>query len=496
MSISGTNGAGKADSLVGLSEEFGRLVERAVDDGTSLGEFERSLFDRLLEIGLVTMQQFLAMQGDGDRGETAVDDDGHTLYRSEQPVTRRLRTIFGEHQFAAYVYRRRRHSNTPIALRPVDERLGIAPDRFSPLLQEFTMLLAVEQSFEPAADAFEAIFRQRLSVDTLERVSRRMGWQAGEFLDALEVPPADEEGELLVQTADGKGVPLVREDAQRLKSFDEKPQRPGNRRMATLAGVYSVDRYVRTPEQIVEALFRDKRDTPPPERLPRPKPRHKHLLARFSQVLEEIDETEAISGSVLALSWASREVEQRRRKDQVLIRLMDGQHSLWDTIEACGEVPAEYVVDILDVVHVSGYVWRAAKAFHSHREHQEAFARERLLRILQGDVKGVVAGLRRLATVRNLRGSPRKEIDTVCGYFKAHQDRMRYDEYLAAGYPIATGVIEGACRHLVKDRMERSGMRWTLEGAQAMLNLRALRHSSWEQFHRRPNSTTTTSLNG
>ena len=75
------------------------------------------------------------------------------------------------------------------------------------------MLLAVEQSFEPAADAFEAIFRQRLSVDTLERVSRRMGQRAGEFLDALEVPPADEEGELLVQTADGKGVPLVREDA-------------------------------------------------------------------------------------------------------------------------------------------------------------------------------------------------------------------------------------------------------------------------------------------
>ena len=66
---------------------------------------------------------------------------------------------------------------------------------------------------------------------------------------------------------------------------------------------------------------------------------------------------------------------------------------------------------------------------------------------------------------------------------------MRYDEYLAAG------VIEGACRHLVKDRMKRSGMRWTLEGAQAMLDLRAMRQSSWKQFHRRPTSTTTTSLN-
>ena len=117
MSISGTNGAGKAESLVGLSEEFGRLVERAVHEGTSLGEFERSLFDRLLEIGFATMQQFLAMQGDGDRGETIADEadeEGRTLYRSEQPAPRRLRTIFGEHQFDAYVYRRRRHPNTPI----------------------------------------------------------------------------------------------------------------------------------------------------------------------------------------------------------------------------------------------------------------------------------------------------------------------------------------------------------------------------------------------
>lgn len=496
MSIAFTNGSGKVDSLVSISEEFGQLVERAVHDRMLLRAFERNLFDRLLEIGFATMQQFLAMQGDGDRGETAADEEGRTLHRSEQATPRRLRTIFGEHQFEAHVYRRRKHPNTPIALRPVDAQLGIGPDRFSPLLQEFTMLFAVEQSFEPAADAFDAIFRQRLSVDTLERVSRRMGEQAGGFLDALEPPPADEEGELLVQTADGKGVPLVREDATKLRSFEEKPKRPGNRRMATLAGVYSVDRHIRTPEQIVEALFRDERDAAPPEKPSRPKPCHKHLIARFSQVIEEVDETEPIPGSLLALSWASREVEQRRREDQMLIRLMDGQHSLWNTAETCCEVPAKQVVEILDVVHVSSYVWRAAKVLHSHREHQEAFARERLLRIVEGDVKSVIAGLRRMATQRHLRGSPRNEIDTVCGYFEAHRNRMQYDDYLAAGYPIATGVIEGACRHLVKDRMERSGMRWTLEGAQAMLNLRALRQSSWEEFHQRPHSTTTTPLSG
>jgi hypothetical protein len=488
MSIAGTLEWGKADSLAEMAADLEMVVERAAAEGVPLRQFERGIFDRLLKMGRAATEQFLALQGDGDRGETITDDEGGTLFRSEQPAPRPLRTIFGEHQFEAYVYRRRKHPHTPIVLRPVDERLGIDADRYSPLLQEFTMLFSIEQAFDAAADAFEAIFRQRLSVDTLEKVSRRMGAEAGEFLDRLDVPPAEEEGELLVQTADGKGVPMVREDAARLKSFEEKPQRPGNRRMATLAGVYSVDRFVRTPEEIVEALFRDGPESAAARR-PRPEPCHKRVIARFPQVLEEIDETQPISGTTLALCWASREVERRRRKDQTLVRLMDGQHSLWETAEACCDVPAEHVVDVLDIVHVSSYVWRAAKVFHAHQEHREAFARERLLRILEGDAKGVISGLRRMATVHNLRGKSRQEIDTVCGYFAAHLTRMQYDKYLAAGYPIATGVIEGACRHLVKDRMERSGMRWTLDGAQAMLNLRALRHSSyWEAFQQQATS--------
>jgi hypothetical protein len=489
-----------AEALAGMGEGIGRFVEQAAREGVSLREFERDLFDRLLKMGQAATEQFLALQGDGDQGETT-EHEGRTVHRSAEPARRKLRTIFGEHQFFAYVYRERRHPNTPIVLRPVDVRLGIAPDRWSPLLQEFTMLFGIEEAFEPATDAFRRIFRQRLSVDTLEQVSQRMGTAAGEFLDHLETPPAEEEGELLVLTADGKGVPMVQEDAGKLNSFEEKPQRPGNRRMATLAGVYSVDRYVRTPEEIVKALFRDDLNEERPEQPLRPKPCHKRLTARFPQVLEDLDETEPVSGSLLALSWAAREVEQRRQTGQVLIRLMDGQHSLWETADACcnSAIPEACQVDILDILHVAGYVWRAAKVFHHHREHQEAFTRERLLRILNGEVQGVITGLKQMATRHGLTGKARQEIDTVCGYFAAHRERMQYDEYLANGYPIATGVIEGACRHLVKDRMERSGMRWTLTGAQAMLHLRALRESSyWNQFQeqRASNQNPATQLTG
>ena len=95
------------------------------------------------------------------------------------------------------------------------------------------------------------------------------------------------------------------------------------------------------------------------------------------------------------------------------------------------------------------------------------------MRVLQGQTDGIISELQQMATKYHLNKSLQKTVVTVCRYFTNNQHRMKYNEYLAAGYPIATGVIEGACRHFVKDRMERAGMRWSIDGAQAMLNLRS-----------------------
>ena len=280
--------------------------------------------------------------------------------------------------------------------------------------------------------------------------------------------------------ADGKGVPLVKADAQRVPAFDKK-ERPGNRRMATLGCVYSVDRFVRTPEQIVAALFRDATVPQPVEA--RPEPVFKQYRSHFA--FQEPGEV-PIHGAMLTWSWLASETAKRHQPGQPIVRLMDGSPTLWESAKTClkefvderreAKTPVA-VVDILDILHVSSYVWKAAKVFHPHKEQQEAFAQDRLLQILRGEAKNVIAGLRRRATTMGLSEGDAKVIATVCGYFENNGERMRYDEYLAAGYPIATGVIEGACRHVIKDRMEQGGMRWTLEGAQAMLNLRAVNAS-------------------
>ncbi len=480
MIVASAVGRCKGDSPVELAQELENLVKQAARQGSGLYEVERQVFESVLKIGHAATEMFLQAQGDGDLGATCITESGETLVRSDGPADRPLRTVFGHHTIEAFVYSPGLHEK--ISLRPVDARLQLSDRQSSYLFEEFSQFFCVDQAFPQAAKGIETVLRQKVSVDTLERINRKMGDQADKFLDHLPVPPQNKEGELLVFTGDGKGVPLVKEDVRLLAAFEDRAERPGNRRMAILAGVYSVDRYVRTPEDIVAALFRDGER---PKWDKRPQPQFKHLRACFPKAYDtDTDQPTIVPGSFEAFAWASQQVAARRRPNQPLLRLMDGQKSLWDVADVCLEsVPREQIIDILDILHVSQYAWRAAAVFHSAFEHREAFVRDRLLRILQGDARGVITGLRRMATQHGLAGQKLREITIVSGYFENNIHRMRYDEYLREGYPIATGVIEGACRHLVKDRMERSGMRWRLDGAQPMLNVRAVWQSSyWDTF--------------
>jgi hypothetical protein len=484
MILASSAALGKSDTLAELANDLEGFVLQAAKNGSSFHDVERGTLEHVLRIGFSAVNLFLRVQGAGDLGPSIETAQGTILHRSDTVENRPLRTIFGEHAFQQFVYSQ--GSNRKIELKPIDARINLPEGKASYLLQEFTQLFCVEKAFGVAARQFETVFGQKLAVDVLENINRDMGAQADRFLDALPTPPSAEEGALLVGTADGKGVPLVREDADKVPAFDEK-ERPGNRRMATLGCVYTVDPHVRTPEQIVAALFRDPTVSQPEER---PEPCFKRYRGFFAVMERKLKDV--LPGAYRTWTWITQEVTARHRPGQPIIRLMDGQPSLLDAADACMEEFIEelrktgdghLLVDILDIIHVSGYVWKAAKAFYSRQEDQVAFAKERLLRILRGEVLGVVTGMRRMASQRGLKGAALKAVRTACNYFERNARRMRYDEYLQAGYPIASGVIEGACRHVIKDRMEQGGMRWSLAGAEAMLHVRSVCASSeWEEF--------------
>jgi hypothetical protein len=315
----------------------------------------------------------------------------------------------------------------------------------------------------------------RQSVDSLEQMTEDVAGDVLDFWEQRAQPPAREEGEVLVTSADGKGIVMRREEPVPAPVHRGKGEKASHKRMATVGTIYTVDRYVRTPEAMVATLFGDA-PRPPAER---PQPQHKHVWASLSSP----DEKEAVSSVDIVYTWLADQVDQRNPENRKeMVHLDDGQSYLWEARHEY--LPEENATDILDIMHVASYVWQAAHVFcREGSAAAEAFARERLLRILQGHSDWVVRGFREMATKRGLSGAKKRTLEKVCAYLAANRERMHYDVYLAKGYPIASGVIEGACRHLVKDRMERAGMHWTPKGAQAMLQVRSVYvNEDWETY--------------
>jgi hypothetical protein len=154
------------------AEALKQFVVQAATDGKSLYEIERGLLDQLLTIGNHAMNAALSLQGTGDLGAAYVTPKGRELRRSANPEPRKLRTIFGQHVFRQFVYSA--GANRKIDLRPIDARLGLSPRVCSQLMEEFTQMFCVESAFRQAALNFDTVFRQKVSVDTLEAIARRM----------------------------------------------------------------------------------------------------------------------------------------------------------------------------------------------------------------------------------------------------------------------------------------------------------------------------------
>ena len=470
-----------AKNVLNLAEQLKAIAEVAATNGESFDQTERAVWESVLQMGFQAMQLFVLLQGDGDLGSEVATESEKTLHRNEKPSSSVIRSIFGQHSFQQYVYSTGKKK--PIELRPISARMSLPAGRWYHFLQEFSQMFCVDHAFGQSAANLGEVLKSRFSVDTIEKVNQQLGKSAGEFLSDLPVPDRESEAKLLVASADGKGVPLIKEEAAKVAAFETAKKNPGNRKMATVASVYSVDPHIRTAEDITAALFRDETAPKEESQSKRPTPQNKNTTAHFPVTSEdETGKSVTTSGIYMAMTWIIGQIALRRRANQVLVVLMDGQESLWTGFESHLSF-SQRTVGVLDILHALAYVWEAAGLFCSDEDERKAFTRARLLRILRGEVLGVVRGLRQMGTARKLKGDPLKDLNRICGYLENNACRMRYDEYLRRGYPIASGVIEGACRHLVKDRMERSGMRWTLEGARSMLNLRAAFQSDhWQSF--------------
>ena len=279
---------------------------------------------------------------------------------------------------------------------PISTRLELPEGEYSYVLQDWAGTLCVEHAFGRTAETLQAILGLSVPVDSLERMSRKIAESVGEFRTSLGKPPAKEEGEILVVTADGKGVPMRRPADQRPAGARRKKGEKANKKqMATLGCVYTVDPKHRTPEDVVEALFRERparsKDTVEPVA------RHKRVWSSLTYEQGDM----YVDAETEVFRWMAREADARRRDGQPMVCLMDGQRSLWTSCAT--HLPHEAVVEVLDFLHATSYLWDAAYLFHAEgSEEASAFVRDRTLRLLRGEVGYVIGGLRQMATKRGL----------------------------------------------------------------------------------------------
>lgn len=467
----------KEQALHKAEEQFSQLkqlVERAIDEQWRADELERASFTKLLDLGFQLMTAFVAAQGNGDAGKK-VERAGKMLSRLKKLHPRRYVSIYGPLRIKRYVYGTR--EGQQIEYVPLDARLGLPAGELSYVLEDWLERMCVKDAFRDSVDSLVELLgvRAKVSVDTAEEHVRQMAGHAASFHAAEATPPPEEEAELLVATADGKGVPMRRPPQERARRAPRraKGEKANKKQMAYVRAVYTIDRFRRTADEIIDELLRHERAGD------RPRPQHKHLWAEMTRP-GDADGLLLHGPSYLFADMAVECHQRDPERKKPLVCLLDGERQLWD-------LQAEWLpraVAILDIFHVTERLWTAAHCLHAENSPQAPQFVERYLRmLLEGKVDRVIRSLAQLLARRKLTSEKRKRLEATITYYQNNRQHMHYDQYLAAGYPIGSGVAEGACRHLVKDRMERTGMRWTLEGAHAMLHVRALYlNGDWNDF--------------
>lgn len=399
-------------------------------------------------------------------GETVTGSDGVTRTH-HRDSSRPLESLFGRVTVNRIEYRARSGSG----LRPLDAVLNLPDDIFSHGVRRRAAVEVARGSFDAAIGAISATTGAHLA----KRQAEELAIKAATDFDAFYASRAGSIGlrgreSLLVISADGKGIVMRHEDlrdatrkaaettprklAKRLTSGEKR----NRKRMATVAAVYTIGKFVRGPADILDDLRRQKKAEN------RPRPFRKRVWASVEKEPE----------TVIREAIEEAQIRDPRRKKR-WVALVDGNAT---QIRILGDLAAEFDVHltiVLDIIHVIEYLWAAAHVFHHPgTPAAENWVNERLLRILNGDSSLVAGGMRRSATYKGMNPKDREAVDRCAGYLLNHTALLKYDEFLAAGMPIASGVIEGACRHLIGDRMDITGARWSLKGAEAVLRLRAL----------------------
>jgi hypothetical protein len=430
------------------------------------GELEDDLDHRGRELLRLLLQDHLDLRARREQRAEVIDGDGVSHGSVEAGHRRTLVTVFGAVTVDRLAYRHHGRPN----LHPADGLLNLPGERHSHGLRRLAAIEASRGSFQDAVEAIERGTGVSVGKRQTEQLTARAAADVEDFYASRRQVPARDD-DVLVISADGKGIvmrpaslrPATAAKAAaattKLETRLSKGEKRNRKRLAEVGAVYDLSPRPRSPTDIMNTEDDDGQPIPASEA------KNKWLTA---SVLDDAAEV------VKAI------FDEAERRDpshaRTWIALVDGNNHQIERITAQATARGVTVTIVVDFIHVLEYLWDAAWCFYTEGDTAaETWVHDRAIAILEGRAKQVAAGMRRRATAAGLCSAKRKKADDAARYLVNKIPYLDYPTALAAGWQIATGVIEGACRHLVKDRMDITGARWSAEGAEAVLKLRAVR---------------------
>lgn len=422
---------------------------------------ERGLFKLLLAMGAKLLRLFFVMRSEACSRETHQTATGATL-AYERDTKRSYYSIFGKLPlYRPYFYQKGVGGETPL-----DAALDLGADSYSDLLREVADYLGVYNVYHKSGDILCRLLGLKLSTGAIESNIAADAADVESYYAQKPAPQPSEEAEILVIQADGKGVPMVLEEPLEPQVRLGKGQKRGRKKEAMVTSIYTIAAHIRTPQAVVDSFFRHNPMPPSPNRS---RPQHKHIWA-------------TLAGKDAALARLAHQVTAREGDHlRARVALCDGYEPLQTRITQ--QFP-DFTL-ILDFIHADEYLWDVANVLLGEQHpHRLEWMAEHTLKILSGQTQQVIASFQYMAQDKQYTPTQRAQLEKTATYFQRNLPYMAYDTYLKRGWPIASGVIEGACRHFVKDRCELSGMRWTQTGVENLFRLRAVaENGDWDEYH-------------
>jgi len=452
------------------SEEAAGLQHADLEDQLDVRgrELLRRLFQDRLDLTAAREQ----------RRHDVTGEDGVVRTRAERGRTRPLVTKFGQVSVSRMAYRSPGRPN----VHPADAALNLPEEKHSHGLRKLAAIESARGSHEAGRDAIARATGVRIGKRQVEELARRCAAHVEAFYLQRVISPAPDSWPLVL-TFDGKGIVMLPDalrpaTAKAAAAAENKlatrlspGEKNGRKRMAELACVYDAAPVPRTPEDIISTPAQKRRKKKAQAGKPEQKGKPREPQAKGKWLTASVtDDIPAVIAA--AFDEAERRDPQHKRERVVLI---DGNNTQIEAVTAEAASRGITVTIVIDFIHVLEYLWKAAWSFFEKGEPAaEEWVADQARKILHGKARQVAAGIRRRATTYGYSPAERAGADEAARYLDNKKNYLDYATALANGWPIATGIIEGACRHIVKDRMDITGARWGLEGAEAILKLRAV----------------------